>query len=287
MLEDAGPPFAVNSRTPFNLELAHRISRAWLTSTSTGIIEMGADWTAESLPLLTPGDKAFEFADLSPAEPSLYAEEAAYYVDEFGQVVFMLDPAEHSWVDFETMPIYGAGDFNGWQAAIGKVEWSMIWGELNGRKVLLLKKPLAGMLTDPPQQFKFVTGDNRWLDLPRDATNAVAIGGGRYNRLLKRHRTGRNQFRFTTTEPLLLNRTYSVILVREGREPPKVRLRLGKFFHALKSDLPLGAIVARGGTTFRLFAPRAKHVRLFLCEKLEDQGKPVGYELDRREEAGG
>src|SRR3954469_6690737 len=48
---------------------AQRIARAWLTSASTGIIEMGEDWTAASLPLLAPGDKAFEFADLSPAEP--------------------------------------------------------------------------------------------------------------------------------------------------------------------------------------------------------------------------
>ncbi|AOS45154.1 Pullulanase [Lacunisphaera limnophila] len=274
----------MNTRAPFNLELAHRIARAWLTSTSSGIIEMGADWTAESLPLLTPGDKAFEFSDLSPAEPSLYADEAAYYVDDAGQVVFMLDPAEHSWVNFTEMPVYVAGDFNGWQAAVGQPDWSMVWGDLNGRRVLLLRKPAAGLLTEPPAQFKFVTGDGRWLDLPRDATNVVAGEGGRTNRLLKRHRTGRNLFRFTTAEPVLLNQTYSVILVREGREPPKVRVRLGKFFHALRSDLPLGARVSRGETTFRLFAPRAKHVRLFLCEKLEDQNKAFGYELDRRTE---
>src|SRR6478609_3055449 len=87
---------------------AQRIARAWLTSASTGLIEMGADWTAASLPLLVPGDKAFAFTDLSPAEPSLYAEEASYYVDEIGQVVFMLDPAEHSWIDFSAMSIYVA-----------------------------------------------------------------------------------------------------------------------------------------------------------------------------------
>jgi hypothetical protein len=248
---------------------------------------MGADWTAESLPLLTPGDKAFEFSELSPAEPSLYADEAAYYVDDAGQVVFMLDPEEHSWINFEEMPVYVAGDFNGWQSAVGQPEWAMAWGELNGRRVLLLRKPAAPLLTEPPQQFKFVAGDGRWLELPRDATNVVAADGGRTNRVLKRHRTGRNLFRFTTAEPVLLNQTYSVILVREGREPPKVRVRLGKFFHELRSDLPLGAIVSRGETTFRLFAPRAKHVRLFLCEKLEDQGKAFGYELDRRVEDGG
>ena len=143
------------------------------------------------------------------------------------------------------------------------------------------------MLTDPPQQFKFVTGENRWLDLPRDATNLVSDAKGRYNRAIFRDRTGRNLFQFTTIEPVLLNQTYSVVHVRDGREAPKTRVRLGKFFHEMQSDLPLGAIIKRGETTFRLFAPRAKHVRLFLCEKLEEMGQAFGYELDRRTEDNG
>jgi hypothetical protein len=105
------------TRAPF--ADTHRIARAWLTSSTTGIIEMGADWTAASLPLLAPGDKAFSFTDLSPAEPSRYAEEAGYYVDDIGQAVFLLDPADYSWVDFSVMPVYVAGEFNGWQAAVG------------------------------------------------------------------------------------------------------------------------------------------------------------------------
>ena len=279
--------FVVSSRAPFNPEQAQRIARAWLISASTGIIEMGADWTAESLPLLAPGDKAFEFTDLSPAAPSLYADEAAYYVDEAGSLVFMLDPAEHSWVDFSVMSIYVAGDFNGWQEAVGQPEWMMGPGELNGRPVLLLSKPAASLLTDPPQQFKFVTGDSRWIDLPRDATNLVADPKGRINRAIFRDRTGRNLFQFTTTAPALLNQTYSVVHMRDGREAPKTRVRLGKFFHEMRSDLPLGALIGRGETTFRIFAPRAKHVRLFLCEKLEEMGSAYGYELDRKVEEGG
>jgi len=245
---------------------------------------MGADWTAASLPLLAPGDKAFAFSDLSPAEPSLYAEEAAYYMDDIGQIVFMLDPAEHSWIDFSTMPVYVAGDFNGWQAAVGKLDWMMVPGELNGRSVFLLRKPATPLLTEPPQSFKFVTGDNRWLALPPDAVNAVSDGQGHYNRVIHRQRTGRNLFKFSTVYPVLFNQTYSVIHGRDGRETPKTRVRMGKFFHALRSDLPLGALVGRGETTFRLFAPRAKHVRLFVCEKLEEVGKAFGYELDRRME---
>jgi pullulanase/glycogen debranching enzyme len=268
-------------------EQAQRIARAWLMSASTGVIELDADWTEASLPLIAPGDKAFEFADFGPAAPSLYAEESAYYIDEIGQLVFVIDPAEHSWVDFNLMPVYVAGDFNGWEAVIGQLDWTMVPEELNGRKVWLLRKPAAPLLTDPPQQFKFVTGDSRWIELPRDATNLVSDGKTHFNRAIFPHRTGRNLFQFTTAKPVLLNQTYSVIQVRDGKQAPKTRLRLGRFFHAMHSDLPLGAIVARGETTFRLFAPRAKHVRLFLCEKLEEQDQAFGYELDRHEEDDG
>ena len=267
-------------------EETQRIVRAWLMSASQGIIELDADWTGESLPLLAPGDKAFAFADFGPAAPSLYAEESAYYVDEIGQLVFVLDPEEHSWVDFSVMPVYVAGDFNGWEAAVGQLDWSMVPGELNGRTVWLLRKPAAPLLSDPPKQFKFVTGDNRWIDLPRDATNLVSDGKNHFNRAILRNRTGRNLFQFTTTEPVLLNQTYSVVHVRDGKQAPKTRLRLGRFFHEMQSELPLGALVVNGETTFRLFAPRAKHVRLFLSEKLETQDQAFGYELDRHEEAG-
>jgi len=277
----------LNTRAPFTVEQAQRIARAWLISPSSGVIELDADWTGASLPLLAPGDQAFTFADLRPAAPSLYADEAAYYVDDAGQVVFVLDPAEHSWVDFGTMPVYVAGDFNGWEQAIGQPGWALEAGEVNGRAVWLLRKPGAELLTEPPQQFKFITGDRRWLELPREATNLMPDGKGHFNRGLLRHRTGRNLFEFTTTEPVLLNQTHSVVHVRDGKGAPKTRVRLGKFFHELRSDLPLGALVQQDETTFRLFAPRAKHVRLFLCENLEEMEEAFGYELDRREEEGG
>ncbi|MDB6165781.1 MAG: amyX, partial [Lacunisphaera sp.] len=276
----------MNTRAPFSADYAQRITRAWLSSTSSGIIEFDADWTGESLPLVAPGDKAFAFADFGPAAPSLYADEAAYFVDVDGLLVFVLDPAEHSWVNFGNMPVYVAGDFNGWEKAVGQADWCLQSGQVNGRTMWVLRRPAAELMTDPPRQFKFITGDGRWLDLPRDATNLVPDGKEHYNRALLRNRTGRNLFQFTTTQPVLLSQTYSVVHVRDGREAPKVRVRLGKFFHELRSDLPLGALVRRGETTFRLFAPRAKYVRLFLCEKLEDQAAAFGYELDRHEEDG-
>ena len=77
----------------------HRILRAWLTSASSGIIELDADWNEDLLPLLAPGEKAYQLASLEPAAPEVYAEEAGYYVDAAGQLVFVLDPAEHAGVD--------------------------------------------------------------------------------------------------------------------------------------------------------------------------------------------
>ncbi len=263
-----------------------RIARAWLTSASVGIIELNADWSGASLPLLAPGDKAFAFADLGPAAPSLYANESSYYVDDIGMLVFVLDPKEHSWVNFSVMPVYVAGTFNGWQDAIGQLEWTLVPGLLNGRTVWMLRRPAGPLLTDPPQLFKFVTGDNRWLDLPRDATNLVPDGNGHFNQAIHPSRTGRNLFQFTTTQALPYNQSYSVIHVRDGRQAPKTRLRFGRFFHDMRSELPLGAIVEHSGTTFRIFAPRAKHVRLFLCEKWDEQTKAFGYELDRKDEDG-
>lgn len=264
----------------------HRILRAWLTSASSGIIELDADWTADLLPLLAPGEKAFRLASLAPAAPELYAEEAAYFVDADGRVVFVLDPAEHAGVDFERTALYVGGDFNGWQEAIGRPEWQLKRGELLGRACWLLAVEAERVRREPAARFKFVTADARWLALPPDATNAVIDAQGHANLALRPDRTGRNLFEFTTSEPLDPSRTYSVIHLRDGQQSPKIRLRLGKFFHALRSDLPLGALVRRNETVFRLFAPRARSVRLFAGETLEPPAEPHVFELEKRLEEG-
>lgn len=264
----------------------HRILRAWLTSASSGIIELDADWHAHLLPLLAPGEKAFQLATLEPAEPELYAAEACYYVDGQEHVVFVLDPSEHPGVDFERTSVYVVGDFNSWDEAIGRPEWQLKRGRINGRESWRVAAPAAELLRDPPQRFKFVTGDGRWLALPQDATNRVTDESGHANFALWAHRTGRNLFAFTTKAPLDPSRTYSVVHLRDGAAPAKIRLRLGKFFHALHSKLPLGAIVRKEETIFRLFAPRARAVRLSLAEQRDAPGGPHVYELDKRVEDG-
>lgn len=274
----------VNARV---IQPEHRILRAWLTSATSGIIELDADWTADLLPLLAPGEKAFKLESLVPADPALYAEEAAYFVDAERRVVFVLDPADHPGVDLERTPVYVGGDFNGWQEAIGRPEWQLKPGELLGRACWLLAVPVDHLLhPGEPLRFKFVTGDARWLALPPDATNRVADAQGHANLALYAHRTGRNLFAFTTREPLDPSRTYSVIHLRDGQQSARTRLRLGRYFHALHSKLPLGALVKKDETVFRLFAPRARTVKLFVAEQPDPPQGPHVYELDKRLEDG-
>ena len=265
----------------------HRILRAWLTSATTGVIELDADWLQDSLPILVPGEKAYTLTELKPARPGLQAEEAAYFVDGEGKLVFVLDPAELSWVDFTGTPVYVAGDFNGWQDAVGRREWQLQPGELLGREVWLLRTDAGLLQRETPQQFKFVTGDQHWIDPSPDASNTVVDSKGIINRVLYRQRTGRNLFQFTASEALEPSRGYSVIHLREGQQAIKVRLRLGRYFHAIRSLLPLGALVRKDETLFRLFAPRAKYVRLLVAMKLEAPGEEIfSYELDQKTEGG-
>ena len=263
------------------------VLRAWLTTATTGMVELDADWQGDLLPILTAGEKAFALAAVEPAQPELYAEAAGYYVDAGQRLVFVLDPAEHTWIDFPRTPVYVGGDFNGWTEAVGRPEWQLQREPLLGREVWLVRVPLDHLLREPPAQFKFVTGDLQWLDLPPDATNVVPDGKGHFNRALHAQRTGRNLFRFTTTEPLEPSRTYSIVHRRDGQQSRKVRLRPGNYFHTLHSLLPLGALVRKDETRFRLFAPRARQVRVFVAEKAEALETAFSYELDHKAEAGG
>jgi pullulanase/glycogen debranching enzyme len=268
------------------LQPDHRILRAWLTSATSGVIELDHDWNADLLPLLKPGERAFELASLEKAPPETFADEAAYFVDDQGRLVFVLDPTVNSWIDLAKTPVYVAGDFNGWNDAVGRPEWRLQSETIGGHETWAVRTDAALLQREPPAQFKFVTGDQRWVDLPPDATNIVPDGNGHYNLTLDPRRTGRNLFRFTTTEPLEPSRSYTVIHLRDGQQSPKVRLRLGRYFHALHSALPLGALVRKDETLFRLFAPRARHVRLFVAEKADALDQAHVYELDVRMEGG-
>jgi pullulanase/glycogen debranching enzyme len=239
-----------------------RIVRAWLESPLTGVIELERDWTGRP-PRFSLGRHCPAPALLEPA-PSLPAGRAyGYFFNKRdGTAVFVL-PLKHGCdIDPARDTVYLAGDFNGWEKAVGDPEWRLQPIELEGERVLAWSGDAARFL-GVAQKFKFVTGEHQWLQPPDDAPNLVRDEHGNTNRVLDPRRTGWHLWRFHVTEPLSLAETWAVAWADgSGERAPLVP---GGFFHELRTDLPLGAIVRGGQTVFRLFAPRARGVMLWIA----------------------
>ncbi|MCF7688223.1 MAG: glycoside hydrolase family 1 [Cephaloticoccus sp.] len=236
--------------------------RAWLESLTVGCIECTRDWRDSEVPavrLVGHGTKrVFSTFDRAPRHAA--ARRYGYFVQEDGQLIFAL-PDEAT----AEKQVYVAGDFNGWEKAVGDPAWLLQPGKLNGEAMLLWSGPAEQFWVKPHQQFKFVTAEHQWLNVPENAPNAVPGPGGNVNHELDRERTGRQFFRFKLKKPLDLSMAWRIAPAVAGVEG--VPLQPGDFFFSLGTDLPLGATVRRGQTVFRLFAPRVSEVKLFLTEK--------------------
>ncbi len=242
------------------------------------------DWHAHHRPpvAVCHGAACVVLAELGPLPEFLFGLESGFFTDKNGVLFFVLPVRRVPDLDPEQDAVYVAGDFNGWQDAVGQEHWQLKPGEFNGLPVLLwsgeAKQFSAG------QRFKFVTGWHHWLPVPDTAPNALRDDLGNANHQLDPNRSGRHLFSFSVAEPLDLTQTWTVGWADDGGEVP---LRPGAFFHALETELPLGAVVGRGDTTFRLFAPRAQRVELCLCSDLGGQGAPLRYALRHQDEADG
>jgi pullulanase/glycogen debranching enzyme len=264
-------------------ESTPHLVRAWLESLSTGIVELDRDWTDRSLPRFTLGAALPEPVRLAPAPGLTAGRSYGYFLDALGRITFVL-PLEHGCdVNPERDAVYLAGDFNGWQAAVGAEEWRLQPAELDGEQVLRWSGEAARFLTQPGLRFKFVTGEHQWLLPPDDAPNVVRDEGGIANRFLDPRRTGWHLWHFTLPAPLDLAEPWTItwagaIAGAEAAVPLVPR----DFFFELKTDLPLGAIVRGEATVFRLFAPRARAVTLRLGQRADAPAAMQTFALARR-----
>ncbi len=270
-------------------EPSHRIVRAWLESPSSGVIELNHDWTLRGRPRFTLGKHCPALSGLAPA-PGLAAGKAyGYFFNAHGEISFVL-PLEHGCniqPDLDT--VYLAGDFNGWQLAVGMDEWRLRPAYLEGERVLMWTGDAARFLLQPGLRFKFVTGENQWLTPPADAPNAVRDAQANINRILDPTRTGWHLWRFSLGEPLDLSEAWTVAwadpVLAAGSAP--VPVVPGSFFFELSTRLELGAIVRGNRTVFRLFAPRARAVTLYLAHELGGTATAQQFALSRRTDADG
>jgi pullulanase/glycogen debranching enzyme len=258
-----------------------RIVQAWLDAPDSGIVELGSDWTDTTLPPLSLSPGGTEFVELARVPDHTFGCESGFFVNAFGEIFFFLQLAHHTEIDPETTAVYLAGDFNGWQNAVGNPDWRLLPASLDGERALLLAAHAERFFSQPPQRFKFVTGEHHWLPVPSQAVNAVRDDLGNYNYAIDPARTGRHLFRFKTAAPVDLTQALAVTWTDDpGAEPAP--LRPGDFFHQLKSYVPLGAVVGEDETTFRLFAPRAREVELHLVDSLKRIEAAASYAMDRR-----
>jgi len=236
------------------------IFRAWLDSSTSGVIELQRNWTAGSVPVVALSPKGARLTGVKPA-PSLVAGRAfGYVLTRPDEITFVL-PLEHGCsIKSSRDTLYLAGDFNGWQDSVGRPEWALEPSQMDGEQVLLWSGPAKPFFADPPVRFKFVTGEHIWLNPANDAPNVVRDGNGTSNQFVDPVRTGYHYWRFTVSRPLMLSQAWSISL----GGGPLVTLAPGRFFFELKDDLPMGAIVDGDRTHFRLFAPRARAVSLHL-----------------------
>jgi len=262
-----------------------RIAQAWLTSRESGVIELTRDWTAAALPPLALSPDGPRFAVLERVPDHTFGRESGYFVNALGEIFFFLELVQHPDISPAATAVYLAGDFNGWDRAVGDSAWRLLPASLDGEPVLLFAAPAERFFSSPPQRFKFVTSAHRWLPVSSRAPNAVRDDAGNYNYAIDPARTGRHLFRFTTEAPVDLSAALGVSWT-DHAGPERAPLRPGDFFFRMKSHAQLGAVldsrVNAAETVFRLFAPRARTVLLHLCDRLPKADQAVAYEMDRR-----
>jgi len=139
---------------------AHRIVRAWLESPTSGVVELDRDWTDRRVPRFTFGEQCPAPAALAPASGLVAGSAYGYFLDARGEITFLL-PLEHGCNVHPTDTVFLAGDFNGWQAAVGDPAWQLQRTTLHGERVLLWHGDPTRFLTEPGLRFKFVTGENQ------------------------------------------------------------------------------------------------------------------------------
>ncbi len=257
---------------------------ATLESPTRGLIELRQDWWGRSVPVLMISGGSLRMRRLERLATARYALRAGYHFPQDGVIEFVFDPASHPEIDPAHETVHVAGEFNAWRGA-EETAWTLRPRMLAGRPVLTWSGP-AGPVLAGGRRFKFVTSSHHWLPVPWDTPGAERDEMGNLNRVVDPERTGWHLFTFELEAPADLSANLTVRWA-EGHGGQHVPLRPGHFFFELGSKLPLGVYPQRGGTVFRIFAPRAKSVELAVCAALAEQDRPHRYRLSRREDADG
>jgi len=257
------------------------LEASWETH-QRGVLYLNKDWRATSrMPplLLNPGGQPLRTVEQAPATE--YAKRSGYYLDLKGNIVFLLWPKCYHNLDSGEEDFYVVGSFNKWQVTRERA-WKLQPVTLDGETAYTVAVSLWKCTLAAKHTFKFITGSNKWLDVPADAPNSVRDESGVVNFQILKERTGyhifyfqpQNQHRILGEEALVWN---------DPRRTETCAISAGELLTQLYSDVRLGAYIARGQTIFRLFAPRASSVLLVVSQH-PDMSRASTFAMQRLDE---
>jgi pullulanase len=251
----------------------HQLIWAAWTSLTTALVSLSRDWEDRTPPPLYWGEDQLPLKRIQRLKPEQFGLHGGYF-KQHGHIHFVLPASLTRGLDL-SRGLFLASSFNGWEAAIGNREWRLSPGLVRGRQCHTLRireQELAGL---PDATFKFVTGTDEWIEVPEDTANVHVDAFGIKNYLFCPHRSGAHLFKIELPLPLSQSEDRHLFLKIDGIVQ-SIRLSPGIFLKSLKTDSPLGANVESNQTAFRLFAPRAARVDLYVFSDHDGpEGPPI------------
>lgn len=238
---------------------------SWI-SLDKGLVSFREDWKSKNKPALRWGADLMPIRTIRPATPESYARQSGYMINDntvtFVQVIKKLDQFNP-----KKDTLFVAGPFNNWSPD-GNQEWQLLPRKIGNAPCLALDVPLSRLEVKDSMPFKFVTGEGQWMEVPADAPNASPIEAGYHNLELNPRRSGRHRFYFVPPLPLNLSEGRDLFL-KDKDTLSSITVQAGVFLKKLESDLRLGVFEEDGKVIFRIFAPRARAVKLYVYKDSE------------------
>lgn len=256
-----------------------RVLTAFWISKDQIFVLCSNDWLLEDQlpPLLFNQTKLFN-KSLKPAPLRQFGKLTGYYKDK-DDITFIHYPNREE----KNQHIYVAGNFNDWGQAIGNKKWLLKSTTRNKEKIMSLTVPWEEIISRGTEiLFKFVTENGEWLPIPIEALNLSIDNNNNSNYQIDFNSTGHNAFIFKPGPSYDPSLTYEISWIEEHwTETHIIDDRI--LFATLGSTQELGSIVSSAGTTFRLFAPKAKSIQVFFYKDLHSENI-LQLELKRNED---
>jgi pullulanase len=237
--------------------MTRQLSGARWETKASGLVALSSDWTGPGAPPLSLNPPA-RLVSLELADPRLWALRSGYWL-EAGFVHFFCWKALLPDGVGEGLRV--AGPFNDWGAR-EPGRWTLSAVCAQGAEGFELAVPLAEVLGgSATTAFKFVRADGRWLEPPFDADNISRDDDGHRNLMLSVDRTGRHFYRFVAVDVDPAAAPVRLIYTKPD-ELELCDILASDPLDVLEPPGPFGAVVGPAGTSFRVFAPRARAVEV-------------------------